>query len=119
MLTVLYDGGCPLCRREIAHYQRLRPRRRVCWVDIHARRTEPLPLGISHEQAMARFHVLDDTRIESGAEAFLLLWSAFPGWQWVARAVRALHLVGLMERGYVWFARRRLRQRCRDGVCQV
>lgn len=116
-LRVLYDGGCPLCRREIAHYRRLQPRRAVEWIDIDAAPEQPLPLGLSREQAMARFHVLEGERIETGAAAFVLLWSALPGWRWLARLVRALHLTGLMERGYVWFARRRLRQRCADGVC--
>ena len=38
-LTVLYDGGCPLCRREIAHAQGLAQRQGdsgLCFVDISA-----------------------------------------------------------------------------------
>ena len=36
-LTVLYDGACPLCRREIAHVQGLAQRRSdsaLCFLDI-------------------------------------------------------------------------------------
>ena len=32
--VVFYDGGCPLCRREIAHYQRIDRERRIQWTDI-------------------------------------------------------------------------------------
>lgn len=116
-LRVLFDGGCLLCRREIAHYRRLQPRRAVEWIDIDAAPEQPLPLGLSREQAMARFHVLEGERIETGAAAFVLLWRALPGWRWLAYLVQTLRLIGLMERGYLWFARRRLRQRCADGVC--
>jgi len=37
VLTVLYDGGCPLCRREIANEQRLaakRPDSALCFIDV-------------------------------------------------------------------------------------
>jgi len=34
--VVFYDGGCPLCRREIAHYRRIDGDRQLCWIDIHA-----------------------------------------------------------------------------------
>jgi predicted DCC family thiol-disulfide oxidoreductase YuxK len=118
-LRVLYDGGCPLCRREIAHYQRLSPRRAIQWIDIDADRDQPLPLGLTREHAMARFHVLDGEDIQTGAHAFLWLWSALPGWRHLGRMVRLLHLTGWLEQGYVWFARRRLRQRCREGACRV
>jgi len=118
-LRVLYDGGCPLCRREIAHYQRLSPRRPIHWIDIDADPDQSLPLGLTRERVMARFHVLDGEDIRTGADAFVLLWSALPGWRQLARMVRLLHLVGWMERGYVWFAGRRLRQRCREGACRV
>ena len=39
-LTVLYDGECPLCRREIAHVKGLAERRSdsaLCFVDISPR----------------------------------------------------------------------------------
>lgn len=118
-LGVLYDGGCPLCRREIALYQRLRPRRPVEWIDIDADRAAPGRFGISREDAMARFHVLEGDRQHTGAAAFLVLWSAMPGWRHLATLARGLRLEALLERGYVWFARRRLRQRCNDARCDI
>ena len=33
-LTIYYDGSCPLCRREIAFYRRLRATMRLDWVDV-------------------------------------------------------------------------------------
>ena len=31
---MFYDGECPLCRREVAHYRRLDRERRIDWSDI-------------------------------------------------------------------------------------
>lgn len=118
-LQVLFDGGCPLCRREIAHYRRLKPHRTVQWIDINADPGACEAMGITMETAMARFHVLEGAHIHTGAEAFVLLWSALPGWHRLATLVRRLHLVPLMEHGYVWFARRRLKGRCQDDRCAL
>ncbi|NEV61237.1 thiol-disulfide oxidoreductase DCC family protein [Thiorhodococcus minor] len=118
-LCVLYDGGCPVCRREIAHYQGLRPLRPVEWVDIHADPQAPERLGVTWEAAMARFHVFEGERARGGAAAFLLLWSAMPGWRHLASIVRTLRLQGLLERGYSWFAERRLGSRCTEASCDI
>lgn len=118
-MRVLYDGGCPLCRREIAHYRRLRPGRVVQWVDIETDRQTPERHGIRWQDAMARFHVLEGETIHTGAAAFLVLWTAMPGWRHLAAAIRGLRIEPVIERGYVWFARRRLRQRCTDNQCGI
>lgn len=118
-LSVLYDGGCPLCRREIALYQRLRARRPVVWVDIDADRQAPERFGISREAAMARFHVIEGGRVHTGAAAFVVLWSAMPTWRHLAATVRGLGLEPLLEQGYARFARRRLARRCADDHCRI
>lgn len=33
-LTVMFDGACPLCRREISVYQSLTPLEPVQWLDV-------------------------------------------------------------------------------------
>ena len=58
-LTVLFDGACPLCRREIAVYrdlQPLQPGSTVSFADI-SNMSVPLPAGTTREQLLARFHV--------------------------------------------------------------
>lgn len=84
-LTVLYDGACPLCRREIGIYRGLRPLRSeapVCFADV-SDAALPLPPGITRAQLLARFHVRGrDGQLHSGARAFLLLWATLPGWHW-------------------------------------
>ncbi len=107
-LTVLYDGECPLCRREISVYRGLKslhPDAAVCYADI-SDAAVPLPPGTSREQLLARFHVQgQDGELLSGAQAFLALWAALPGWRWLALVGRLPGTAWLMERLYLLFLR--------------
>lgn len=107
-LAVLYDGACPLCRREIGIYQGLKPLQPgapVCYADV-SDATVPLPPGTTREQLLARFHVRGrDGELRSGAQAFLALWAELPGWRWLALAGRAPGAAWLMERTYRLFLR--------------
>ena len=113
-LTVLYDGACPLCRREIGVYRGLQPLRLdapVCFADVSDAAIplrSALPPGTTREQLLARFHVLGrNGELLSGAQAFLALWGALPGWRWLALAGRLPGAAWVMERGYRLFLRLR------------
>ena len=104
-LTVLYDGGCPLCRREIGVYRGLRPNTPVCFADV-SDASLTLPSGTTRQQLLARFHVRrSDGQLLSGAQAFLALWAALPGWRWLARIGRLPGAAWSMECGYRLFLR--------------
>ena len=99
-LTVLYDGACPLCRREIGLYRGLRPNSPVCFADV-SDSAQPPPTDTTREQLLARFHVRGrDGRLLSGAQAFLALWAVLPGWRWLAVAGRLPGAGWAMERLY-------------------
>lgn len=111
-LTVLYDGACPLCRREIGIYSGLQPLKSdapVCFADVsNAAIPLPsaLPPGVTREQLLARFHVRGrDGELLSGARAFLALWASLPGWRWLALVGRLPGAAWVMERGYRVFLR--------------
>ena len=63
-LTLLYDGGCPLCLREVTFLrrrdQRLHPdAARLAFVDIDAADYSPNQHnGISYREAMGRIHAI-------------------------------------------------------------
>ena len=104
-LTVLYDGACPLCRREIGIYRSLQPNTPVCFADV-SDAALPLPPGTTREQLLARFHVRSrDGELLSGAAAFVALWTALPGWRWLALAGRLPGALWTMERTYIFFLR--------------
>jgi len=107
-LTVLYDGACPLCRREIGVYrglQPLHPDAPVSFADV-SDAALPLPPGTTREQLLARFHVRGrNGELLSGAQAFLALWAALPGWRWLALAGRLPGAAWLMEHSYRVFLR--------------
>jgi predicted DCC family thiol-disulfide oxidoreductase YuxK len=116
--TVFYDGACPMCRREIAHYRRLRGADRLCWIDIAG---DPAPLadhGLDRAAAMARFHVLDrHGQWQTGAWGFAELWAQLPAYRWLAGTLRGLRLLPLLDLLYGRFARWRLQRRCDGGAC--
>jgi predicted DCC family thiol-disulfide oxidoreductase YuxK len=101
-LTVLFDGSCPLCRREIALYQSLTPLQTVSWLDVSKDNA-----GLTQtDQAryMARFHVqLEDGLQISGAAAFVELWLVMPGWRWLGRVGRIPGVTPVLELAYRGF----------------
>jgi len=111
-LTVLYDGACPLCRREIAHVRGLSERQgdaALCFVDISRAGCEgagDAALAAERDALLARFHVqrADGSRL-SGAAAFVAMWSRLPGWRWAARLARLPGALPLLEVAYVGFLR--------------
>ena len=115
---VLFDGQCPLCSREIAHYRRRRGADRIDWIDITRAENDPTALGVSRTEAMARFHVRDaDGRWHTGAAGFAQLWSWLPAYRWLARLVTGLRLLPLMEKGYTLFLRWRTPRQCDSDRC--
>lgn len=84
--TVYFDGGCPVCSREIAMYQRQPGADGVRWVDVAHCEASELGAGLSRPAAMARLHLRDaDGHLVSGAAAFTTLWRSLPRWAWHGR----------------------------------
>lgn len=104
--SVYYDGGCPLCRAEIATYQRTAGGDSLRWVDAQGCVSEELGAGLERSAALARLHVrrADGTLVQ-GAAAFVEVWSALPRWRWLARIARVPGMLPLMDVGYALFLR--------------
>lgn len=107
-LTVLYDGACPLCRREIAHYRTLAQSRTLagadpalCFADVSDPAVAPPPGAPARAALLRRFHVqrADGTLVD-GAAAFVALWARLPGWRWLARLARLPGVTPLLELAY-------------------
>jgi len=117
---MFYDGGCPLCRKEVNHYIQLDKQAKINWLDIHADPTPLNNINISQATAMQRLHVLDKHgKVQSGAWAFATIWEDLPYYRHLAKLVRWLHVLPLMDFAYRHFARWRYRSRCKDGQCQL
>jgi predicted DCC family thiol-disulfide oxidoreductase YuxK len=102
-LTVLYDGSCPLCRREVGVYQGLQPSEPIAWKDVSAANAE-LPGHGQRQTYMARFHVQQaDGTVLSGAAAFVALWATLPGWRWLAKLASLPGVTAVMEWVYCRF----------------
>ena len=102
--TVYFDGGCPVCSREIAMYQRQSGGNTVNWVDAARCDAEELGQNLSRDAAIARLHLRrPDGSLVSGAEAFTTLWRMLPRWERLGRLLGSGAALRLLEAGYRTF----------------
>lgn len=112
---VFYDGGCPLCKKEIAHYQALDKEAVVLWVDITEQGSVLESYGVSFQEAMTELHAVTESGVVvKGVDSFLLIWQNLKFYRHVARLVISLRLNKLLNVIYKSFARWRLKKRCGD-----
>lgn len=105
-VTVWFDGGCPLCRREIALMRRLDLRGRIDFVDASS------PDGacpIDRAALLARFHAEEDGRLYDGAAAFAAMWRAVPALRPIGLLARNRVVLAVLEAAYRRFLRLRPR----------
>jgi len=115
-VTAYFDGLCPICVSEMAHYADAAPdlvRLHDCNGDI--------PDDIDRQAALASLHVrLPDGQVVDGWLAFLAIWDRLPGrrWRWLAALTRPAPIRIPLNQIYLWLAPYRPRRTCRGGVCE-
>jgi len=101
--TIYYDGDCPLCRAEVAHYARKDTACALELIDVADTRTT-LPEGTDRTTLLSRFHVTTpDGHLVSGAAAFVEVWRGLPGWRLLAGLARIPGVKLAMEGAYRLF----------------
>lgn len=100
-LTVWFDGGCPLCRREIALFRRLDRRGAIRFEDIS---TQTADCPIDRARLLARFHAQERGQpVVSGAAAFAAMWRAIPLLRPLGELARLPVLLWVLEQAYLGF----------------
>ena len=71
-LTILFDGGCPLCKREVDFLKSRNQKATLRFIDINNQEFPfELEYGITYKQAMERIHALkSDGSIIQDIEVF-------------------------------------------------
>jgi demethoxyubiquinone hydroxylase (CLK1/Coq7/Cat5 family) len=101
VLTVYFDGACPVCSREIAMYRR-QPGAEACeWIDASACPEAALGPDLTRDAALARFHVrAADGRLVDGMGGFAALWRALPRTAWLGRIASTWPMPPLLDAAY-------------------
>ena len=122
-LTVLYDGGCSLCRASVARVQEFDEQRRIAFLDVHDPAVKARYREIDPEIAM-RWMQAVDTRghVSSGVDAWARMGLLLPGWKLVAWVLLLPGVHWIAAKVYGWVARNRYRWNrdlCADGTCSI
>ena len=121
-LTLLFDGGCPLCLREVDFLRKRDLAKRIAFVDIDSPEYVPHHYGdISYRSAMGRIHAItaDGSILQDVAvfrEAYRLI-----GLGWIYAPTRWPLISSLIDRIYSLWASRRLQITGRpdlDSLCR-
>ena len=92
VLTVFYDGGCPICAREVGMYQSLKGAEFIKWVNLSALLDGEVLPGVTKRNALARFHAVDyKGNIHVGGAAFVALWCMLQNSAYLVRCSIAGH----------------------------
>ena len=105
---LLYDGGCPLCRREARFLQNRNRHGWLAFEDIAAPGFDPAVYRTTREELMGVIHgVFPDGRIVRKLAVFREAYRAI-GLGWLLAPTGWPGLRWLADRGYEWFARNRI-----------
>jgi predicted DCC family thiol-disulfide oxidoreductase YuxK len=84
-LEVLYNSECPVCDKEIKHYEKI-SRGQILYTPISV--TSLGSWGLSESEAAEKLHARLDGKEMVGVDAFLEIWSRLPYYRILSRFVK-------------------------------
>ncbi len=100
VVSVWFDGECPLCVREIALMRRLDKRRRIEFIEIQSAAACP----VDRAELMQRFHARErGGEVVSGAAAFAAMWRAIPALRPLGLLAKSRIILSMLEWLYLRF----------------
>ena len=116
-LTIFFDGGCPLCKREVDFLQSRNQKGYLSFIDINTSDFYlDLKYGITYKQAMERIHALrSDGSLIKDIKVFQEAYSLI-GLGWVYAPTKLPGFDKLIDYLYMIWARYRLKLTLRPSI---
>lgn len=116
-IKLLYDGECPICRREVRWLRRADREGRIAWVDISAADFRPETYGLDQAAVQGVLHaILPDGRVARAMDAVRAAYAAVgkrrlvapTGWPILRHVFDALYRLFARNRHRIgrWLSRR-------------
>ena len=86
-LDVLFNGSCPICRAEIAHYADHAKDHDIAirWIDVSDPNERGNCHGLDADRSLRRLHAAGpDGPLLEGVDAFIAVWQRLPRWRGLA-----------------------------------
>lgn len=104
VLTVYYDGACPICAREVGMYRSLKGAGSVKWVNLSKLPDGEISPGVTKKDALVRLHAIDHKgNIYVGGAAFATLWCMLPKFRILGALCTRWPFRALLDRLYRLF----------------
>ena len=116
-LTIFFDGGCPLCKREINFLQSKNQKGALSFIDINTSDfSSDLKYGITYKQAMDRIHAMkSDGSVIKDIKVFQEAYSLI-GLGWIYAPTKLPILDKFIEFIYGLWAKYRLKITLRPSI---
>jgi predicted DCC family thiol-disulfide oxidoreductase YuxK len=122
-VTVLFDGGCNLCRGSAERVKLFDTAQRIEFLDLHDRSTQQRFPQVDREEAMLWMLAIDSNgSVFRGSDAWARIGMLLPGWKFLAWILLVPGIRSVAGKLYAWIARNRYRWNravCQDRTCQV
>ena len=116
-LTIFFDGGCPLCKREVDFLQSKNQKGALSFIDINTSDfSSDLKYGITYKQAMDRIHAMkSDGSVIKDIKVFQEAYSLI-GLGWIYAPTKLPILDKFIEFIYGLWAKYRLKITFRPSI---
>lgn len=127
MLTIYFDGQCPLCSKEMSALKKRDELNLIELIDLHDEKTMALPAhqDIDQDYAMDMLHGRIDGKLVYGLDVTYYAWSLV-GKQHLVGFLRLPIVRPVADRAYLFFAKHRhtisglfgKQEECDSGTCR-